>query len=74
MSYGEDRSEWPRRAAVYVDRDGRLARAGVVGGQGASVLQAAALGAVRDATPLAFPAGVAPRPLTIRLPVVFELR
>jgi periplasmic protein TonB len=59
---------------VLVDADGRLARARVVGGEGAPVLQEAALRAARDATPLPFPAGVAPRPLRIRLPVVFALR
>ncbi|PYM61096.1 MAG: hypothetical protein DMD79_13850 [Candidatus Rokuibacteriota bacterium] len=59
---------------VLVDVDGRPERARVVGGEGAPLLQEAALRAVRDATPLPFPAGVAPRRLRIRLPVVFALR
>lgn len=59
---------------IQVDRQGRLARARVVGGEAAGLLRDAALRAVRDATPLAFPPGVDGRPLTITLPVVFELR
>ena len=59
---------------VLVDVDGRPEQARVVGGEGAPQLQEAALRAVRDATPLPFPAGVAPRRLRIRLPVVFALR
>lgn len=59
---------------VQLDPEGRLARASVVGGGGAGPLRDAALRAVRDATPFPFPTGVVARPLTIRLPVIFELR
>lgn len=59
---------------IQVDREGRLARARVVGGEAAGLLRDAALRAVRDAMPLAFPPGVDGRPLIITLPVVFELR
>jgi outer membrane biosynthesis protein TonB len=38
------------------------------------VLREAAMRAVRDATPFPLPPGLTARPLTIRLPVVFELR
>lgn len=57
-----------------VGPDGRLTRVSVVGGAGAGMLREAAVKAVRDATPLPLPIGVGARPLTIRLPVVFELR
>ncbi len=59
---------------VHVDLQGRLARAQVIGGESAGMLRDAALRAAQDAVPLPFPGDVAPRPLTIRLPVVFELR
>jgi len=59
---------------VHVDLEGRLSRVNVVGGRAAGMLREAALRGVRDATPFPFPPGVAARPLTIRLPVVFELR
>ena len=59
---------------VRLDAEGRLAGVGVTGEGGAVMLREAAIRAVRDATPFPLPAGAAARPLTIRLPVVFELR
>lgn len=54
--------------------DGRLDGVRVVGGEGAEMLREAAIRAVRNATPLPFPPGLAPRALWIRLPVRFELQ
>ena len=59
---------------IRIEPDGRLGQAGVVGGVPVPLLQRAALQAVEAATPAPFPPGVAARPLTIRLPVIFELR
>ena len=59
---------------VRLSTEGRLAGVDVVGGAAAGLLREAALRAVRDAMPFPLPAGVDGRPLTIRLPVVFELR
>ena len=59
---------------IRIEPDGRLGQAEVVGGVPVPLLQRAALHAVEAATPAPFPPGVAARPLTIRLPVVFELR
>jgi protein TonB len=59
---------------VRLSTEGRLAGVDVIGGVAAGLLREAALRAVRDATPFPLPAGVDGRPLTVRLPVVFELR
>lgn len=59
---------------VQLDACGRLARVTVAGREPASLLRDAAIQAVRDATPFPLPPGLAARALTIRLPVVFELR
>jgi protein TonB len=59
---------------VRLGPDGRLASVQVVGDPGADSLAAAALRAVHDAAPFPFPDGLAPRPLVVRLPIVFRLR
>ncbi|HSE95974.1 MAG TPA: energy transducer TonB, partial [Methylomirabilota bacterium] len=59
---------------VRLSPEGGLAGVDVIGGAAAGPLREAALRAVRDAAPFPLPAGVPARPLTIRLPVVFELR
>ncbi|MBI4013587.1 MAG: energy transducer TonB [Candidatus Rokubacteria bacterium] len=59
---------------VQLDAAGRLGDVAVVGRPGAGVLREAAVRAVRDATPFPFPPGLVARALTIRLPIVFELR
>jgi protein TonB len=59
---------------VQLNAEGRVARVGLVRKDGIEILGEAALKAVREATPFPFPAGVVARPLTIRLPIVFELR
>jgi protein TonB len=81
----QTRLQYPREAVrrglhgvveleIRIEPDGRLGQAEVVGGVPVPLLQRAALHAVEAATPAPFPPGVAARPLTIRLPVVFELR
>jgi TonB family protein len=59
---------------VQLDAAGRLSDVAVVGRPIAGVLRDAAIRAIREATPFPFPPGLAARALTIRLPVVFELR
>jgi TonB family protein len=59
---------------VQLDARGRLTGVTVVGRDAAALLRDAAVQAVRDATPFPPPADLAGRALTIRLPVVFELR
>jgi protein TonB len=59
---------------VRLDAAGRLVSVGASGPDGPRILRDAAAQAVRDATPFPLPSELAPRPLTIRLPVVFELK
>jgi protein TonB len=59
---------------IRLDAEGRLTEASVLGTPPPASLGEAAVRAVREATPLPFPPGVPARPLTVRLPVVFELR
>jgi protein TonB len=59
---------------VQLDAAGRLTAVAEVGREGHGLLGEAAIRAVRDATPFPFPPGLAPRALTIRLPIVFELQ
>jgi TonB family protein len=59
---------------VRLSAEGRLDGVDVTGGTAAGLLREAALRAVRDAMPFPLPAGVPARPLTVRLPVIFELR
>jgi len=59
---------------LSLDSGGRLSAVTVVGREAPGVLREAAIRAVRGATPFPFPPGLGARPLTIRLPVVFELR
>ena len=59
---------------VRLDAGGRLLSVDVAGPEGPRILRDAAAQAVREATPFPFPSGLTPRPLTIRLPVVFELK
>jgi protein TonB len=59
---------------VRLDPAGHLRGVAVVGSAAAGVLSDAAIDAVHEATPFALPPGLATRALTIRLPIVFELR
>ena len=59
---------------LSLDSAGRLAAVTAVGREPPAMLREAAIRAVRDATPFPFQSGLAARPLTIRLPIVFELR
>jgi TonB family protein len=59
---------------VRLDAAGRLLGVESTRGEVASLLRDAALQAVRDATPFPPGAGLEARALTIRLPIVFELR
>lgn len=59
---------------VRLDAGGRLLSVDVAGPERPRILRDAAAQAVREATPFPFPSGLTPRPLTIRLPVVFELK
>jgi len=59
---------------VQLDAGGRLTGVTVVGREAAAILRDAAVQAVRDATPFPIPSDLVARALTIRLPVVFELR
>jgi protein TonB len=59
---------------MELDASGGLVALSAVGGAAPRILREAALDAVRDAAPFPRPPGLTPRALTIRLPVVFELR
>ena len=59
---------------VAIDADGRVTGVKVVSSSSHAVLDEAAADAVRRLPPLPFPAHVARRPLTVRLPLVFSLR
>lgn len=59
---------------VRLDASGRLIGVAALGPAPAWVLREAAVEAVREATPFPFPPGLDARPLTIRLPIVFEIR
>ena len=59
---------------IRLDAGGRLLSVDVAGPERPRILRDAAAQAVREATPFPFPSGLPPRPLTIRLPVVFELK
>jgi TonB family protein len=59
---------------VRLDAAGRLVGVDAVAAEASHLLRDAAIQAARDATPFPFPPGLAPRALTIRFPVVFELK
>jgi periplasmic protein TonB len=59
---------------ISVEPTGRIADVLVVRSSSHEMLDAAALDAVRRLRHVPFPAGVRPRPVRVRLPVVFELR
>ena len=59
---------------ISVEPTGRIADVLVVRSSSHEMLDAAALDSVRSLRQVPFPAGVRPRPIRVRLPVVFELR
>jgi periplasmic protein TonB len=59
---------------VEIEPTGAFARVALAASSSHRVLDDAALDAVRDVGRLPFPSGVRPRPLRVRIPVVFELR
>ena len=59
---------------VVIAPDGRVTGVTVVSSSSHDVLDEAATGAVRRLSPLPFPAHLPPRPLIVRLPLVFDLR
>ena len=59
---------------ISVEPTGRIADVLVVRSSSHELLDAAAVDAVRRLRHVPFPAGVRPRPVRVRLPVVFELR
>jgi periplasmic protein TonB len=59
---------------IAVEPTGKIAEVLVVRSSSHEMLDAAALEAVRTLRQLPFPPGVRPRPVRVRLPVVFELR
>jgi outer membrane biosynthesis protein TonB len=59
---------------VRIDGRGRLAGVSALDGRAPAILRDAATRAVADAAPFPFPPVLAARELTVRLPIVFELR
>ncbi|MGH7266973.1 MAG: TonB family protein, partial [Candidatus Rokuibacteriota bacterium] len=59
---------------VRIDAQGRLAGVAALDGRAPAILRDAATRAVEAAAPFPFPPGLAARELTVRLPIVFELR
>jgi TonB family protein len=59
---------------ILIHADGRISDVVVVGSSSHQALDDAAVEAVRSLPRQPFPAGVKPRVLRARLPVVFELR
>jgi len=59
---------------ILIGADGAIGGAELARSSSHRILDDAALDAVRAVGPVPFPTGAAPRPLRVRLPVVFELR
>lgn len=59
---------------ILIELGGRITAASLVQSSSHALLDEAALEAVRSVPAVPFPAGIAPRPLRARLPVVFDLR
>jgi len=58
---------------IFIKSDGAISAVSIAGSSSHPLLDEAALEAVRSLAP-AFPKGLAPRPLRVRLPVVFDLQ
>ncbi len=59
---------------IFIKSDGAIANVSVADSSSHPLLDEAALEAARSLTPQPFPKGLAPRPLRVRLPVVFDLQ
>jgi protein TonB len=59
---------------IFIKSDGAIGDVSVTGSSSHPLLDEAALEAVRSLEPQPFPRGLKPRPLRVRLPVVFDLR
>jgi protein TonB len=59
---------------IIIQPSGAIGDVKIISSSSHPVLDRAALEAVRSLPPIGFPPGLAPRPLSARLPVVFELR
>ena len=59
---------------IFIKPDGAISTVSVTSSSSHPLLDEAALDAVRSLTPQPFPKGLAPRPLRVRLPVVFDLQ
>lgn len=59
---------------ILIKADGAISTVSVTGSSSHSELDEAAVEAVRGLTPQPFPAGLEPRPLRVKLPIVFDLQ
>ena len=59
---------------IFIKSDGAIGDVSVTGSSSHPLLDEAALDAVRSLEPQPFPRGLRPRPLRVRLPVVFDLQ
>lgn len=59
---------------IAIGPDGTIAGVSVIASSSHEVLDRAALDAARSLPRVPFPADLRPRPLTVRLPIVFELQ
>lgn len=59
---------------IFIKSDGAIGDVSVTGSSSHPLLDEAALDAVRSLQPQPFPRGLKPRPLRVRLPVVFDLQ
>jgi len=59
---------------VFIKPDGAIGGVSVASSSSHPMLDEAALEAMRSLAPQPFPKGLAPRPLRVRLPVVFDLQ
>lgn len=59
---------------IFIQPDGAISTVSVTGSSSHPLLDEAAVEAVRSLAPQPFPKGLTPRPLRVRLPVVFDLQ
>jgi len=59
---------------ILIRADGAISSVSVAGSSTHSELDEAAVEAVRSLSPQPFPAGLKPRPLRVKLPIVFDLQ